>query len=89
MLENKLRSLIQLPYTVVAQHWGIRPATFDRRPFIGIHHSHPSLIFLMDSVARACPWCLILPIALQPYLLDEVSLPSEVRIDRISFFSPS
>ena len=36
-LEDKLKKLIQFPYQVVGHEAGIRPATSDRRPFIGLH----------------------------------------------------
>jgi glycine/D-amino acid oxidase-like deaminating enzyme len=42
-LEAKLGELIRLPYTVVAQEAGIRPATADRKPFVGRHPSHPQV----------------------------------------------
>jgi glycine/D-amino acid oxidase-like deaminating enzyme len=36
-LENKLKKLIQFSYTVTDQQVGIRPATYDRRLYIGLH----------------------------------------------------
>ena len=42
-LELKMQQLISWPYEVVEQRAGIRPATKDRRPFIGIHPRHEPL----------------------------------------------
>lgn len=39
-LLEKLDGLIKTPYEVVDQVAGVRPATKDRRPFIGIHPEH-------------------------------------------------
>ena len=36
-LIEKLEQLTSLPYQIVDQLTGIRPATYDRRPFIGLH----------------------------------------------------
>lgn len=42
-LIEKLDALIKVPYEVVDQVAGIRPATKDRRPFVGIHPEHSQL----------------------------------------------
>lgn len=42
-LIEKLDGLIKIPYEVVEQVAGIRPATKDRRPFVGIHPKHGQL----------------------------------------------
>jgi glycine/D-amino acid oxidase-like deaminating enzyme len=36
-LENKLRSLLIVPYEITGQAAGIRPSVRDRRPLIGVH----------------------------------------------------
>ena len=42
-LESKVKSLLTVPYRVVAQQAGIRPSTKDRRPFVGGHPAHPTV----------------------------------------------
>ncbi|MCE7991247.1 MAG: FAD-binding oxidoreductase [Roseivirga sp.] len=42
-LIEKLDGLIKIPYEVVDQVAGIRPATKDRRPFVGIHPKYSQL----------------------------------------------
>ncbi|MEN7551454.1 FAD-binding oxidoreductase [Rapidithrix thailandica] len=42
-LIEKLEALINAPYEIEKQVAGIRPATYDRRPFIGSHPKHPNL----------------------------------------------
>lgn len=37
VLEERLKALLKIPYEIVGQKAGVRPATYDRRPFIGIH----------------------------------------------------
>lgn len=43
-LSRKLEDLIRIPYTVTGQQWGFRPTTPDRRPMLGAHPEHESLI---------------------------------------------
>jgi glycine/D-amino acid oxidase-like deaminating enzyme len=42
-LEIKLKNLLKLPFTVIDQKAGIRPAVRDRRPLIGRHPRHPNV----------------------------------------------
>jgi len=42
-LEIKLKNLLKLPFTVINQKAGIRPAVRDRRPLIGTHPKHPNV----------------------------------------------
>ncbi|HQK97714.1 MAG TPA: FAD-dependent oxidoreductase [Bacteroidia bacterium] len=42
-LKEGIASLIKVPYKVTAQRAGIRPATFDRRPFLGKHPEKENL----------------------------------------------
>lgn len=40
-ITDKLKGLVKLPFTVIDHLAGIRPATADRRPFIGLHPEYP------------------------------------------------
>jgi glycine/D-amino acid oxidase-like deaminating enzyme len=42
-IETKLKALLKVPYTIEDHRAGIRPATKDRRPFLGFHPLHPEL----------------------------------------------
>lgn len=42
-LEQKLQGLLKVPYRIIGQRAGIRPATKDRRPLIGLHPAHPAV----------------------------------------------
>lgn len=43
-LIEKLEDLISMPYTITGQQWGVRPTTPDRKPVLGAHPEHPSLV---------------------------------------------
>ncbi|TDI71969.1 MAG: FAD-binding oxidoreductase [Bacteroidetes bacterium] len=42
-LLHKLDKLIRIPYRVIGHSAGVRPASLDRRPFIGLHPEHEPL----------------------------------------------
>ena len=43
-LTHKLNDLINLPYTITGQQWGVRPTTPDRKPVLGAHPQYKSLV---------------------------------------------
>jgi glycine/D-amino acid oxidase-like deaminating enzyme len=82
-LEYKLKMLIRLPYTVLGQQVGIRPATLDRRPYIGLHPQHPQVGIFNGLGSKG--------VSLAPYLANEFvshllfgkELPAEVQLNRV------
>ena len=42
-LVEKLKKVITVPYTIVSQSAGIRPAVKDRKPLVGVHHKYKQL----------------------------------------------
>ncbi|MBL4604755.1 MAG: FAD-binding oxidoreductase [Flavobacteriaceae bacterium] len=45
-LIEKLEKVLSLPYTIISQSAGIRPAVKDRRPLVGVHPEHKELLIL-------------------------------------------
>lgn len=45
-LVEKLKKVIDVPYKIIEQAAGIRPAVKDRRPLVGIHGTHENLAVL-------------------------------------------
>lgn len=60
-----LDQMIQLPYQVVAQHVGIRPATHDRKPVLGSHPQYKKLIIFNGLGSKG--------VSLAPYFANELS----------------
>jgi glycine/D-amino acid oxidase-like deaminating enzyme len=81
-IEEKVSKFFLLPYQLISQQAGIRPATFDRRPFIGSHPTYPQVAILNGLGSKG--------VSLAPYLVDEFvqhllygkALHPEVRLDR-------
>ncbi|WP_044282831.1 NAD(P)/FAD-dependent oxidoreductase [Candidatus Amoebophilus asiaticus] len=82
-LEDKLRQLTRLPYSVFGQQVGIRPATVDRRPYAGLHPQYPQLGIFNGLGSKGISLAPYLAGEFVEYLLYGKSLPVEVRLDRV------
>lgn len=51
-LETKLKRVLKLPYQIISHKAGVRPATRDRRPFIGKHPGFERLYILNGLGAK-------------------------------------
>jgi glycine/D-amino acid oxidase-like deaminating enzyme len=52
--ENHLKAWIKTPYTIVEHVAGIRPATLERRPFVGLHPHQPNIGILNGMGTKGC-----------------------------------
>lgn len=81
-LKEKLKKLINTNFRIIKQEAGVRPATADRKPFIGLHSGHNQIGIFNGLGAKG--------VSLAPYfseqfakkLLYNESLQSEVDIMR-------
>lgn len=81
-IEEKLAALVSMPYEVVDQQVGIRPATKDRRPVLGPHPAHARLyVFngLGTKGVSLAPYCAHL---LALHLKNGAELATEISIKR-------
>lgn len=81
-LIDKLKKVIQTPYTIIDHSAGIRPTVKDRRPLVGIHPKYPQLAILNGLGTRGV---MIAPsMAKQLYgLLEEgINLDPEINCNR-------
>lgn len=83
-LEEKIQKLCKFRYEVTGQIAGVRPATKDRKPFIGLHPEHKPLGIFNGLGTKG--------VSLAPYyakqftlrLLEEHDLDAEVDIKRFN-----
>ncbi|MCG8475319.1 MAG: FAD-dependent oxidoreductase [Cytophagales bacterium] len=61
---KKLDTLLSVSYEVIGQQAGIRPATFDRRPFVGVHPEYPDLAVFNGLGTKG--------VSLAPYFGDQL-----------------
>jgi glycine oxidase len=84
-LEENLRSLIAVPYTVTNHIAGVRPTVLDRRPLMGKHPTYPKLVIANGLGAKGYMLAPLLMKELTEYLLEDKPLNPETRISRFDF----
>ena len=52
--ESWLKNTLKLPYSVVEHFAAIRPATLERRPFVGFHPGQPEIGILNGFGTKGC-----------------------------------
>jgi glycine/D-amino acid oxidase-like deaminating enzyme len=52
--ENWLKGFLKLPYKVIEHFAALRPATLERRPFVGFHPLHPQIGILNGLGTKGC-----------------------------------
>ena len=79
-LEARLRRTFSLAYTVQDQWAGIRPATFDRRPLIGLHPQYPQLGIFNGLGTKGVSLAPYFAQVFVEHLLSKAPLPPEVQL---------
>lgn len=52
--EQVLKEWLKVPYKIVEHRSGLRPATLERRPFVGLHPVHPAIGILNGMGTKGC-----------------------------------
>jgi len=81
-LEESIRQLLKVPYTVLDQQAGIRPSGKDRRPIMGLHPQHPALGLFNGLGTKGCSLAPYMAHLLTMHLLQGIPLPPETDIKR-------
>ena len=81
-LVEKLKKVIDTPYTIVSQSAGIRPTVSGRRPLVGVHPEESKLIVLNGLGTRGVMIAPTVANALFNYLEEGGVLDDEINIDR-------
>lgn len=81
-LKEKLSGLFKRPYEIVEQKVGFRPATKDRRPFVGVHPKHDRIATLNGLGAKGVSLAPYFAQQLVEHLENGAPLLPEVDINR-------
>lgn len=79
---RNFENLCSAEYKIVGQEAGIRPATRDRRPFIGIHPEHKNLFIFNGMGAKAALMAPLLAKELFEFIEEKKKLNEEGSIER-------
>lgn len=80
--EAQLTNFLKIPYKVM-DHWAsVRPATLERRPFVGFHPAYPQLGLINGLGTKGCSLAPYFSRQLVQHLTTGTSLLPEVNIDR-------
>ncbi len=63
--EQSLIQWLKIPFTIVEHRSGLRPATLERRPFVGLHPLYPSIGVLNGMGTKGC--------SLAPYFAKQLT----------------
>jgi len=81
-LEEKLRDLIKIPFTINHQNWGMRPTSPDRRPIIGPHPEFENLIIFNGLGTKGVSLSPYFSVQLTQWLEGHGEIPRDVNIER-------
>jgi len=83
-LLEKLTGLLKSPFSVVAQEWGIRPTTIDRRPIIGCHPLHKNLVIFNGLGTKGVSLAPYFSAHIAHWLEGKAEIMKEVNITRFN-----
>ncbi len=80
--EAQLKHFVKIPFTVV-DHWAaVRPATLERRPFIGFHPQHSRIGIFNGMGTKGCSLAPYFAKQLTDHLANKSALLPEVDVER-------
>ena len=82
--EQLLRQWLKLPYRVTGHVAGVRPATVERRPFVGLHPLYPAIGLLNGLGTKGCSLAPYFAQQLVRHLLRGGPISPEADIRRFS-----
>lgn len=86
-LKSKLDELVCFPYSVVAQSWGMRPTTPDRRPILGPHPEHQNVVIFNGLGTKGVSLAPYFSKVLATWLENGTPVNKEVDIHRYKHYN--
>ena len=82
--EQLLKEWIKMPLKIIDHRSGIRPATLERRPFVGLHPLYPNIGILNGMGTKGCSLAPFFASQLVNHLLHNESIAPEADVKRFS-----
>ncbi|HEU5290738.1 MAG TPA: FAD-binding oxidoreductase [Cyclobacteriaceae bacterium] len=86
-LVTKLNELVNFPYQITAQSWGLRPTTPDRRPILGPHPDHSSLVIFNGLGTKGVSLAPYFSKVLAAWMENGTPINKEVDIHRYKHYN--
>lgn len=80
--DSVLREWVTIPFEVVDQRAGLRPATLERRPFCGLHPDHPRVGIFNGMGTKGCSLAPFFARELASHLTEGSPLTPQVDVGR-------
>ncbi|MGZ5221785.1 MAG: NAD(P)/FAD-dependent oxidoreductase [Chitinophagaceae bacterium] len=80
--EQLLKQWLKIPFEIVEHRSGLRPATLERRPFVGFHPVHTNIGILNGMGTKGCSLAPFFAKQLTEHLLYEEPISADASIDR-------
>jgi glycine/D-amino acid oxidase-like deaminating enzyme len=77
-----LDNFLEVPYSIVDHIAGIRPANTERRPFVGVHPSYPSIAICNGMGTKGCSLAPYFSKQLIEYIENGKAIDNEADIKR-------
>jgi glycine/D-amino acid oxidase-like deaminating enzyme len=86
--EKLLNNWLNIPFRIISHLCGIRPATLERRPFVGLHPQHPAIGILNGLGTKGCSLAPFFAKQLVDNLLYNKPITPDAAINRFSKILP-
>lgn len=80
----QLKAFLKMPFTIVDHVAAVRPATLERRPFIGFHPHHPQVGIFNGMGTKGCSLAPYFARQLAMHCVDGTPLSAEVDVKRFT-----
>ena len=82
--EDALKKWLKIPFTIIDHKAAIRPATVERRPFVGMHPYHPNIGILNGMGTKGCSLAPFFAKQLADHLVYQKEISPEADIKRFA-----
>jgi glycine/D-amino acid oxidase-like deaminating enzyme len=82
--ESILRDWLKVPFTTVEHLASVRPATLERRPFVGFHPLHPAVGILNGMGTKGCSLAPYFAYQMVEYLTKGMPIRPDADVQRFS-----
>ncbi|MGK2860438.1 MAG: NAD(P)/FAD-dependent oxidoreductase [Chitinophagaceae bacterium] len=82
--EQMLKQWLKIPFHVVEHRSGLRPATLERRPFVGLHPTHNSVGILNGMGTKGCSLAPYFAKQLADHLIYQIPVAKDADVKRFS-----